>query len=54
MCGDEYPVELILGTMLQHNTCYSNPEKQDTIMLEAVLGGARKTISVTLGSYHRK
>lgn len=53
MCGDEYPVELILGTMLQHNTCYSNPEKQDTIMLEAVLGGARKTISVTLGSYHR-
>ena len=52
MCGDEFPVELILGTMLQHHTSYSNPDNQDTVMLEAALGGTRKIISVTLGSYH--
>ena len=40
--------------MLQQNDCYSNPDKQDTIMLEAIVAGSRKTISVTLASYHRK
>ena len=54
MCGDEYSLELILSTMLQQNDCYSNPDKQDTIMLEAIVAGSRKTISVTLASYHRK
>ena len=54
MCGDEYPVELILGTMLQPHACYSNPEQQDTIMIEAMLGNVKKTIAVTLTSYHRK
>lgn len=53
MCGDEYPVELILGPMMQHHVSYSNPEMQDTVMLEAMLGGAKKIISVTLSSYHR-
>ena len=54
MCGDEYPVELILGTMLQPHACYSNPEQQDNIMIEAMLGNVKKTIAVTLTSYHRK
>ena len=54
MCGDEYPVELILGPMMQHHTCYSNPEMQDTVVLDAILGGAKRKISVTLSSYHRK
>ena len=54
MCGDEYSLELILSTMLQQNDCYSNPDKQDTIMLEAIVAGSRKNISVTLASYHRK
>lgn len=53
MCGDEYSVELILSSMLQQNNCYSNPDKQDTILLEAIIDGTKKTISVTLGSYHR-
>ncbi|XP_066925474.1 rho GTPase-activating protein 5-like [Clytia hemisphaerica] len=53
MCGDEYSLELILSSMLQQNNCYSNPEKQDTIMLEAMVDGVKKTIAVTLGSYHR-
>ena len=54
MCGDEYSVELILSSMLQQNDCYSNPDKQDTIMLEANVADSRKTISVTLASYHRE
>ena len=54
MCGDEYSIELILSSMLQQNDCYSNPDKPDTILLEALLDGSRKTISVTLTSYHRK
>jgi hypothetical protein len=54
MCGDEYSLELILSSMLQQNNCYSDPEKQDTVMLEAIIGGCRKTIAVTLGSYHSK
>lgn len=54
MCGDDYSVELILSSMLQQNDCYSNPDKQDTIMLETVIEGTRKKIAVTLGSYHRK
>lgn len=53
MCGDDYSVELILSSMLQQNDCYSNPDKQDTIMLETIIEGTRKKISVTLVSYHR-
>lgn len=52
MCGDEYPVELILGPLLHHHYCYSHPEQHETIMLEAYLGNMKRTVSITLGSYH--
>ena len=54
MCGDEYPVELILGPLLHHQSCYCNSDRPDTVMLETYVGTTKKTVSITLSSYHSK
>ena len=55
MCGDQYPVELILGPLLHHQSVYCNASAgPDTVVLETYVGTVKRTVSITLSSYHRK
>ena len=54
MCGDPYPVELILGPLLHHQNCWRSSTRPDTIILETYLGFDKKRVQITLTSYHRK
>lgn len=55
MCGDQYPVELILGPLLHHQSVYCNSSaRPDTVILETYVGTVKRTVSITLTSYHRK
>ena len=54
MCGDPYPVELILGPLLHHQNCWRSSTRPDTIILETYLGFDRKRVQITLTSYHRR
>ena len=54
MCGDPYPVELILGPLLHHQNCWRSSTRPDTIILETYLGFDRRRVQITLTSYHRK
>eukprot|EP00795_Rhopilema_esculentum_P012729 gene12729-3453_t len=54
MCGDQYPVELILGPLLHHQSVYCNSSaRPDTVILETYVGTVKRTVSITLSSYHR-
>ncbi|KAK2568305.1 Rho GTPase-activating protein 5 [Acropora cervicornis] len=53
MCGDPYPVELILGPLLHHQNCWRSSTRPDTIILETYLGFDKKRVQITLTSYHR-
>ena len=55
MCGDQYPVELILGPLLHHQSVYCNASAgPDTVILETYVGTVKRTVSITLSSYHRE
>ena len=54
MCGDPYPVELILGPLLHHQNCWRSSTRPDTIILETYLGFDKRRVQITLTSYHRK
>lgn len=53
MCGDPYPVELILGPLLHHQNCWRSSNRPDTIILETYLGFDKRRVQITLTSYHR-
>lgn len=53
MCGDPYPVELILGPLLHHQNCWRSSTRPDTIILETYLGFDKRRVQITLTSYHR-
>eukprot|EP00794_Sanderia_malayensis_P016836 gene16836-18534_t len=54
MCGDQYPVELILGPLLHHQSLLCNSSaKPDTVILETYVGTDKRVVSITLSSYHR-
>ena len=54
MCGDPYPVELILGPLLHHQNCWRSSTRPDTIILETYLGFDKRRVQITLTSYHSK
>ena len=54
MCGDPYPVELILGPLLHHQSSWRSPAHSDAIILETYLGYEKKKVMITLTSYHSK
>lgn len=54
MCGDPYPVELILGPLLHHQNCWRSSNRPDTIILETYLGFDKRRVQITLTSYHSK
>ncbi|XP_048580829.1 rho GTPase-activating protein 5-like isoform X3 [Nematostella vectensis] len=53
MCGDPYPVELIFGPLLHHQSCWRSPTSPDTIILETFVGFEKRRVQITLTSYHR-
>lgn len=54
MCGDQYPVELILGPLLHHQSVHCNASAgSDTVILETYVGTVKRSVSITLSSYHR-
>ncbi|KAK3754599.1 hypothetical protein QZH41_007461 [Actinostola sp. cb2023] len=53
MCGDPYPVELIFGPLLYHQSCWRSPSHPDTIVLETYVGFEKRRIQIKLTSYHR-
>lgn len=54
MCGDSYPVELIFGPLLHHQSCWRSPTQPDTIILETYVGFVKRRVQIKLTSYHRK
>ena len=53
-CGDPYPVELILGPLFTNQSCSKCPNRNDSVMLETIVGSEKKKVMITFTSYHRK
>nr|XP_006821893.1 PREDICTED: rho GTPase-activating protein 5-like [Saccoglossus kowalevskii] len=53
MCGDPYPADLVLGPLVNHQCCWINPDKAQTIALDTFLGSEKRKVEVMAVSYHQ-
>ncbi|XP_077978032.1 rho GTPase-activating protein 5-like isoform X2 [Glandiceps talaboti] len=53
MCDDPYPADLVLGPLVNHQCCWINPDKAQTIVLDTFLGSEKRKVEVMAVSYHQ-
>ncbi|XP_070566526.1 rho GTPase-activating protein 5-like isoform X3 [Ptychodera flava] len=53
MCDDPYPADMVLAPLVNHQCCWINPDKAQTIALDTFLGSEKRKVEVMAVSYHQ-